>query len=113
MARTARARAAGAAAEAVARVVYSSNALSNLERAFGFLADRAPDSSAAAVEAIRTAVAMLEHHPLIGRIVTDDLRELVISFGRTGYVALYRFVPARLEVRILAIRHQRELDYPE
>jgi plasmid stabilization system protein ParE len=36
----------------------------------------------------------------------------VISFGRSGYLALYRFVPARREVRILAIRHQRELDYP-
>jgi plasmid stabilization system protein ParE len=67
----------------------------------------------AAVAAIRSAVEMLEHHPLIGRVVTDDLRELVISFGRTGYVALYRFVPSRSEVRILAIRHQRELGYPE
>ena len=55
---------------------------------------------------------MLAHHPLIGRIVTAELRELVISYGRTGYVALYRFVPSRREVRILAIRHQRELDYP-
>jgi len=27
-------------------------------------------------------------------------------------VALYRFVPARDEVRILALRHQREVDYP-
>jgi plasmid stabilization system protein ParE len=50
--------------------------------------------------------------PLIGRIVERGLRELVISFGRSGYLALYRFVPARREVRILAIRHQRELDYP-
>jgi plasmid stabilization system protein ParE len=39
-------------------------------------------------------------------------RELVISFGRTGYVALYRFVLSENRVRVLAIRHQRELDYP-
>jgi plasmid stabilization system protein ParE len=58
-------------------------------------------------------VETLEHHPLIGRIVTGDLRELIISFGRTGYVALYRFLPARGEVRVLAIRHQRDIDYPE
>jgi plasmid stabilization system protein ParE len=96
----------------VATVVYSPNAVANLERAFTFLADSAPEAAIAAVEAIQTAVEMLEHHPLIGRIVTADLRELVISFGRTGYVALYRFVPSRHEVRILAIRHQRELDYP-
>ncbi len=34
------------------------------------------------------------------------------SFGRTGYLARYRFLSSRGEVRILAIRHQRELDYP-
>jgi plasmid stabilization system protein ParE len=50
---------------------------------------------------------------LIGRSVARPLRELVISFGKTGYVALYRFLPARDEVRILGIRHQRELDYPD
>ncbi len=66
----------------------------------------------AAARAIRSAVEALARHPLIGRPVGGQLRELVISFGRTGYVALYRFVPARDEVRILALRHQRELDYP-
>ena len=35
-----------------------------------------------------------------------------IAFGRTGYLALYRFRPGRDEVSILAIRVQRELDYP-
>jgi hypothetical protein len=39
------------------------------------------------------------------------VRELVISYGRTGYIALYRFVLARQEVRILALRHQRELGF--
>lgn len=96
----------------MARVIYSSNALANLERAFSYLDTLSPDAAIAAVDAIRTAIEMLEHHPLIGRVVTADLRELVISFGRTGYLALYRFVPSRREVRILAIRHQRELDYP-
>lgn len=96
----------------MARVVYSSNSLDNLERAFGFLEAGAPEVAADAVEAIRSAIEMLEHHPLIGRIVLGNLRELVISFGRSGYVALYRFIPGRDEVRVLAIRHQRELDYP-
>ncbi len=50
---------------------------------------------------------------MVGRIIRGQLRELVISFGQTGYVALYRFLPSRQEVRVLAIRHQRELDYPE
>jgi plasmid stabilization system protein ParE len=96
----------------VARVVYAPNALNNLERAFEFLANDDPAVAGAAARAIRTAVSALEHHPLIGRPIASGLRELVISFGKTGYVALYRFVPARDEVRVLAIRHQRELDYP-
>lgn len=96
----------------MAQVVYSPNALDNLERAFRSLARDAPDAAAAAVLAIRSAVQMLAFHPLIGRIVVGELRELVISYGKTGYLALYRFVPQADEVRVLAIRHQRELDYP-
>ncbi len=95
----------------MAQVVYSPTALANLERAFEYLADVAPDAALAAVRAITTAVEMLEHHPLVGRIVRADLRELVISFGRSGYVALYRFLPGSDVVRVLAIRHQRQLDY--
>ncbi len=96
----------------MARVVYSRNALANLERAFDFLAEHDPDAAVAAASAIQSAVDALAPHPLIGRRLRGEIRELVISFGRTGYVALYRFVPARDEVRVLAIRHQRELDYP-
>lgn len=94
----------------MARIVYSRQALADLKRLFAFLADD-PDNAQEAVIAIRTAVEMLAPHPLVGRIVDDELRELVISFGKTGYVALYRYMPSRQQVRILAIRHQRELDY--
>ncbi len=38
------------------------------------------------------------------------LRELVISFGATGYVALFEIVGAQ-DVVIAAVRHQREDDY--
>lgn len=38
------------------------------------------------------------------------LRELVISIGATGYVALFEIVDAK-EVVIAAVRHQREDDY--
>jgi plasmid stabilization system protein ParE len=96
----------------VATVVYSPNALANLERAFNHLAAAEPSAAKAAASAIRGAVQLLAHHPYIGRAVERELRELVISFGRTGYVALYRFVAARDQVRVLAFRHQRELGYP-
>lgn len=101
----------GGPTQTVAQIVYSQNALANLERAFGFLAEHDPSAALGAARSIREAVETLANHPLIGRTVFDDLRELVISYGKTGYIALYRFVPLQDQVRILAIRHQRELDF--
>lgn len=86
--------------------------MANLARAFEFLLEHDHAAAIASAAAIREAVEMLANHPLIGRRVAGELRELVISFGKTGYVVLYRFLPARELVRILALRHQRELDYP-
>jgi plasmid stabilization system protein ParE len=95
----------------LAQIVYSRRALDDLERAIGFLAGQDAAVAAQAAAAIREAVEILSRHPLIGRPGEPPLRELVISFGKTGYLALYRFLPQRAEVRILGIRHQRELDY--
>ncbi len=96
----------------MAEVVYSGRTLRHLERAFDFLARHDPGAAPGSAEAIRRAVEVLAAHPFIGRRIRGHIRELVISYGRTGYVALYRFVPARKEVRVLAIKHQRELRYP-
>jgi plasmid stabilization system protein ParE len=96
----------------VATVIYSARSLAHLEHSFLFLAQNDIDAALKAAAAIRSAVDTLALHPLIGRPREQELRELVISFGRTGYVALYRFLPQFDEVRVLAIRHQRELDYP-
>jgi plasmid stabilization system protein ParE len=95
----------------VATIVYAPNALSNLERAFAHLATQDRDAAGKAASSIREAVEVLAHHPFIGRAIEGELRELVISFGRTGYIALYRFVATKDQIRILAIRHQRELGY--
>jgi len=95
----------------VAKVVYSARALDHIERAFQSLRDRNPDAALNAVTAIQSAVDNLAAHPLVGRRVQGDLRELIISYGQSGYVAFYRFVVPRDEVRILAIRHQRELGF--
>lgn len=95
----------------MATVVYSARALTHIERAFEFLKSENPEAALAAAEAIRTAVENLERHPLLGRRVHGDIRELVISYGQTGYIALYRFVVPKDEVRVLALRHQREIGF--
>jgi plasmid stabilization system protein ParE len=88
-------------------VYFSQRALSDLERVFDFLAREAPAIATEAADEIVDATKILQRHPLIGRPV-GNLRELVISNGRTGHVALYRYLLAQDRVDILSIRHQRE-----
>ncbi|ROO32890.1 hypothetical protein SAJA_01330 [Salinisphaera japonica YTM-1] len=95
----------------MARVIYAARALADLERVTEFLLDTDPLAASETVGLITTAIETLENHPLIGRAYSLEVRELVISRGRTGYVALYRFLPGRHLVAILSIRHQRESGY--
>jgi plasmid stabilization system protein ParE len=64
-------------------------------------------------QAIERQFALLETTPDIGRPFPEypELRELTISFGDSGYVALYRHDPAPGVVYVLAFRHQREAGY--
>ena len=95
----------------MARLIYSARALDELERVTDFLVDTDPAAAAVTVDLIAEAVTILAHQPLIGRPAEHGLRELVISRGRTGYVALYSFETAQDCVLILAVRHQREAGY--
>ncbi len=95
----------------MAQIVYSARALDHIERAIEHLAIENSSAAIAAAAAIRSAVENLAEHPLIGRRIEGDIRELVVSYGATGYIALYRFVVKSDEVRVLAIRHQREIGY--
>jgi plasmid stabilization system protein ParE len=60
---------------------------------------------------VTEAFDLLEHHPLIGRPVDQDRRELVLGNGSRGYVALYQYIRAADTVIVLAIRSQREAGY--
>ena len=95
----------------MAKLSYSGRALADLERLTDFLTEIAPSAAAETVGLIAEAVELLTRHPLIGRPVEHALRELVISRGRTGYVALYSFEEDQDAALILAIRHQREAGY--
>lgn len=95
----------------MARVVYGEAALRDLERIVEFLLEASPGSTSLAVRRIRRALDVLGEHPRIGRRVRGQIRELVISHGATGYLALYRFDPSFDLVRVLRVRHQREAGY--
>ena len=84
-----------------------------LERCRRFLADKSPQAARRAGQAIEQRFANLEEDPDIGRPFPElpELRELVIEFGDSGYVVLYRHDPAIGSVYVLAIRHQKEAGY--
>ena len=51
--------------------------------------------------------------PGIGRPVGGTLRELIVSRGRSGYLARYSFDVGRQRIWVLRIRHQRESGYTD
>lgn len=102
----------------MAKIVYSEEAFGDFERIIEFLLGTSNDDAARTLAAqtlasIQGAIRALGEHPLIGRRVAAGIRELVVSYGATGYVALYRFDRAHAVVRVLRIRHQREAGYRE
>jgi plasmid stabilization system protein ParE len=97
----------------LANVYFGARALADLDRLFDFVAADDPASASRAAQRIVDATRILRDHPLIGRPVRSDIRELVISSGRTGYVALYRLRNGVATVEILTVRHQREAGYRE
>jgi plasmid stabilization system protein ParE len=97
----------------LAELIYSSQALTDLDRLTDFLLDADPASAPGTTDLILEAVELLANHPLIGRPVEEGLRELIISRGKSGYTALYSYEEAEDAVLVLAIRHQREVGYPD
>ncbi|MEO5793481.1 MAG: type II toxin-antitoxin system RelE/ParE family toxin [Rhodoferax sp.] len=65
-----------------------------------------------ALAAITHGIATLRHTPWTCRKAAQNpfLRELVISYGSTGYVALFEITDSATVV-VAAVRHQREDDY--
>jgi plasmid stabilization system protein ParE len=93
------------------QIVYAPAALADLDRLCEFLLESGAASATATGAIILRGIEVLAEHPLIGRPVEAGMRELIISRGHTGYVALYRFDVAKDQVLLLAIRHQREAGY--
>jgi len=94
----------------LAQVIYASRAFADLDRLVDFLL-QAKDEASDVVQLIAEAVDVLANHPLMGRPVEQGLRELVISQGKSGYVALYSYEREKDVVLLLAIRHQKEAGY--
>jgi plasmid stabilization system protein ParE len=94
-------------------VRFTLEAKSDLERLYGFLATRDFGVAERALEIIDRAWPLLEEFPFSCRKADDSdpfLREIIIPFGKAGYVALFE-IEDNDTVTVLAVRHQRDNDY--
>ena len=97
----------------MSRVIITEGAAQGLEQCRQFLAENNPQAAKRAGQAIGRQFLQLEANPDIGRPLNDlpELRELIIEFGESGYVALYRHQAEIDTVYVLAFRHQKEAGY--
>lgn len=100
-------------------VQFSAAADADLQRLFDFILQRELDSSTGdldiperALQAIQDGIGFLKTSPFSCRKIGESpfIRELVITFGRSGYVAIYEIVDDSTVI-VGAVRHQREDDY--
>jgi plasmid stabilization system protein ParE len=101
------------------RVRFTREAQADLERLFDFVLERELTRDGGdlalperALLAIRAGVATLKTSPFTCRKAGQSpfLRELIVPFGRTGYVALFE-IEGAADVVVTAVRHQLEDDY--
>ena len=94
------------------RLIWSAAALSDAQRVYRFLAQKNGLAASETVKTIRLSMNILEQHPEVGRPVSEmepEYREWPISFGSSGYIALYRFDGQ--SAIVVALRHQREAGF--
>jgi plasmid stabilization system protein ParE len=95
----------------MATVEITQRALADLERLFDFVAAEDPQRAREQILSVRRALELLADHPLLGRAAEEGRRELILSRGRYGYIAKYRWLPGEDIVIILAVRRQLEAGY--
>jgi len=94
------------------QLIWSPQALLDVQRLYRFLAPKNLEAAKRAVTAIRQGVNVLSAQPGMGRPVenmADEFRDWIIDFGDSGYVARYRVDGQHLI--ILAVRHQKEAGF--
>ena len=91
------------------QITFAPQAVHDLNRLRIFLNGKSPSIAQRALQKLLTSLKHLETHPELGRQVEDrseEYRELIIPFGRNGYIAAYRYT--EVELIVLGIWHQRE-----
>jgi len=94
------------------KIVYTESAHNNILQHDSFYAEKNIYLAAKPSESIYKQLEILKIHPRIGRLAPllgEDIRELIISFGKYGFVAYYKIVGDT--VYILGVRHGAQSEY--
>ena len=82
-------------------------ALQDIKRLHGFIAEKSPEAAARAAASILAGADALAVHPQIGRPHPSGMREWLIRFGASHYVLRYRIDPQGDPV-VVRVWHERE-----
>lgn len=92
---------------------YTDDAIEDFDRLYDYLIAFDVGLADRAYAAIVTAIEQLRTYPFSCRKAKGDdafLRELVVPFGSSGYIVLFRVDDGKT-LTVAAVRHQREDDY--
>lgn len=90
-------------------IVFSPEAVSDIERVREFLDINNPEAAKRALRTIFAALERVEEFPDLGRPTEDaDIRQIVIPFGAAGYIVRYTILADSGDVLVLRLWHGRE-----
>jgi len=94
------------------RIVWTDNAIFCMERLYIFLKEKNPTAARNAIDKIQRGVKFLKTTPQAGKPVEymgAEYRTYTISFGKKGYVVLYK--QDGDEIFIISVKHYLELEF--
>jgi plasmid stabilization system protein ParE len=90
-------------------ILFSSDAVLDVDRLRNFLEARNPEAAKRALRKIWRALELAEHLPDLGRATEDpDIRQLTVPFGGGAYIVRYRNFPDKQTVFVTRLWHSRE-----
>jgi plasmid stabilization system protein ParE len=97
------------------QVFLAPEAQEDLERLYLFALEKGAEFAQRVLRAFEDSYGLLRHSPFSCRKAAGGrlgplVRELIISFGTSGFVASFEILDGNT-VLITALRHQRESDY--
>jgi toxin ParE1/3/4 len=90
-------------------ILLSPDAVLDVERVRGFLDERNPAAAKRALAAIWRALEQAQVFPELGAPTADaNIRQIVVRFGSSGYIARYTVLPATGDILVTRLWHGRE-----